>query len=226
MKLLGIDTSGKVASVAVTDGGLLLAEKSVYTTLTHSQIILPMVKELLADCGLSFKELDGIVCAKGPGSYTGLRIGIAAVKGIVMGCPTLRCAGVSTLEALAWNSAAFRGRIVPVMAARKGIVYCGVYESDGEKVREVVPDKVCTAEEFAELAGDNALLTGDCCDAMKQQFFADRDGVKCALSADRLQKASALCMAFEAAPGKAVEADALAAAYLQETKAEKDKAHR
>ena len=226
MKLLGIDTSGKVASVAVTDEGLILAEKSVYTTLTHSQIILPMVKELLADCGLSFAELDGIVCAKGPGSYTGLRIGIAAVKGIVMGCPTLKCAGVSTLEALAWNSAAHRGRIVPVMAARKGIVYCGAYESDGERVTNIAPDRVCSAEDFAALVGDNALLTGDCCAEMKEQFFADAADVKCALPADRLQKASALCMAFEASPETAVEADALAAAYLQETKAEKDKAHR
>ena len=226
MKLLGIDTSGKVASVAVTDEGLILAEKSIYTTLTHSQIILPMVKELLADCGLSFAELDGIVCAKGPGSYTGLRIGIAAVKGIVMGCPTLKCAGVSTLEALAWNSAAYRGRIVPVMAARKGIVYCGAYESDGERLTNTAPDRVCSAEDFAELVGDNALLTGDCCAEMKEQFFGDAAGVKCALPADRLQKASALCMAFEAAPDTAVEADALAAAYLQETKAEKDKAHR
>ena len=226
MKLLGIDTSGKVASVAVTDGGLLLAEKSVYTTLTHSQIILPMVRELLSDCGLGFADLDGIVCAKGPGSYTGLRIGVAAVKGIVMGCPHLKCAGISTLEALARNSAAYRGRIVPVMAARKGIVYCGVYESDGEHVWQTEADCVCPAEECAALTGDNALLTGDHCAEMKERFCADKSDVKCAPAADRLQKASALCMAFEANPEAAVSPDDLAAAYLQETKAEKDKAHR
>lgn len=226
MKLLAIDTSGKVAAAAVTDGGRLLAEKSVYTTLTHSQIILPMARELMNDCGLTFAELDGIVCAKGPGSYTGLRIGVAAVKGIVMGCPSLKCAGVSTLEALAWNSAAFRGRIVPVMAARKGVVYCGVYESDGERVRCIGHDRVCSEEECISLVGGNALLTGDYCAEVKARYFVGADDVKCAPTADRLQKASALCMAFEANPECAVSADELAAAYLQDTKAEKDKAHR
>ena len=226
MKLLAIDTSGKVASAAVTDGGLILAEKSVYTTLTHSQVILPMAREMLNDCGLDFPDLDGVVCAKGPGSYTGLRIGIAAVKGIVMGCPTLKCAGVSTLEALAWNSAAYRGVIVPVLAARKGIVYCGVYVSDGEKVSCVESDRVCTEAECAELISGSALLTGDYCTELKAHFFGSAPDVKCALPADRLQKASALCMAFEADPSCEVSPADLAAAYLQDTKAEKDKAHR
>lgn len=226
MKLLAIDTSGKVASAAVTADGVLLAEKSVYTKLTHSQIILPMAKELMADCGLEFADLDGIVCAKGPGSYTGLRIGIAAVKGIVMGCDKLKCAGVSTLESLAWNSAAYRGRIVPVMRARSGIVYCGVYVSDGEKICCIGSDRVCPEEELIPLVGEESLLTGDCCTEIKQKYFADNDAVKCAPFADRLQKASSLCMAFESCPEYAVSADELSAAYLQETKAEKDKAHR
>ena len=226
MKLLAIDTSGKVASAAVTDGSVLLAEKSVYTKLTHSQIILPMVQQLLDDCGLALSELDGVVCAKGPGSYTGLRIGIAAVKGIVMGCESLKCAGVSTLEALAWNSAAYRGSIISVMAARKGIIYLGVYSSDGERVVNISPDRVCPEEELSALGFSEALITGDCCEYVKEKYFADKPNVKCALPADRLQKASALCMAFEADPSIEVSADDLAAAYLQDTKAEKDKAHR
>jgi tRNA threonylcarbamoyladenosine biosynthesis protein TsaB len=225
LKLLAIDTSGKVASAAVTDGGLLLAEKSVYTKLTHSQIILPMAKELLADCELSFGDLDGIVCAKGPGSYTGLRIGIAAVKGIVMGCPTLKCAGISTLEALAAGCAAYRGRIVPIMKARNGIVYCGVYESDGERVICTQSDRVCSESEAAAFAGESALLTGDGCEEIKQKYFSDCGDIKCAPSINRLQKASSLCAAFEMNPSAAVSADELSASYLQETKAEKDKAH-
>ena len=129
MLTLGIDTSGKVASAAVTDGERLLAEKILYTKLTHSQIILPMVQELLDDCGLGFKKLDAVVCAAGPGSYTGLRIGIAAVKGIVMGAPHLKCAAVSTLEALTFGVSAFQGRIVPVMYARPKVVYAGFPET-------------------------------------------------------------------------------------------------
>ena len=225
LKILAIDTSGKTASAAVTDGGLLLAEKTVYTTLTHSQIILPMAKELLSDCGLTFPELDVIACAAGPGSYTGLRIGIAAVKGMAMGCPSLKCASVSTLEALAWGAAPFRGRILSVLAARKGIVYAGLYGSDGAAVRNVEPDRVC---DMSELAGTEGALviTGDCCEEVKDTLFADRPDVICAPPTMRLQKASNLCAAVESDPSLTVAPDRLAAAYLQETKAEKDKAHR
>lgn len=226
MKILAIDTSGKTASAAVTDGGLLLAEKTVYTTLTHSQIILPMAKELMSDCGLGFADLDGIACAAGPGSYTGLRIGIAAVKGIAMGCPTLKCAGISTLEALAWGCAPYRGRILSVLRARKDFVYVGVYESDGASVKNVLPDRVCGEAELKELAGQAMLITGDCCEEIKQSLFAEEGDILCAPPAMRLQRAVNLCMAFEAKPELAVKPDELAAAYLQETKAEKDKAHR
>lgn len=226
MKLLAIDTSGKVASAAVTENGLLLAEKSVYTSLTHSQIILPMAKELLADCGMEIGGLDGVVCASGPGSYTGLRIGIAAVKGMCMGDDKLRCAGISTLEALTWNCAAYRGRIISVMRARKGIIYCGVYVSDGEKVTPAAADRVCPEEDIIGLAGESALLTGDACAEIKSAYFGGNEDIKCAPFAERLQRASSLCMAFEAFPERAVSADELCAAYLQETKAQRDKAHR
>ena len=90
LKILAIDTSGKVASVAVTDGEKLLWEKSVYTKLTHSQVILPMVKQALEETGLTYADLDCAAIAKGPGSYTGLRIGVAAVKGMCFGCESLK----------------------------------------------------------------------------------------------------------------------------------------
>ena len=117
MKILAIDTSGKVASVAVTDGEKLLWEKSVYTKLTHSQVILPMVKQALEETGLTYTDLDCAAIAKGPGSYTGLRIGVAAVKGMCFGCESLKSAGVSTLLSLAYNCIGFEGRIISVMRA-------------------------------------------------------------------------------------------------------------
>lgn len=223
LKLLAIDTSGKIASAAVSDGELLLAEKYVYTSLTHSQIILPMAKQLLSDCELDFEQLDGIVCAKGPGSYTGLRIGIAAVKGIVLGAPHLKCAGVSTLESLAWNCLAYQGRIISVMYARKDTVYCGVYESDGEKINLICPDKVCSITECAALVGNKAMLTGDYCAELKSGYFDGQPDIKCAPWNNRLQRASSLCPAFEADPNYAVDADELSAAYLQETLAARNK---
>ena len=82
MRILGIDTSGKVAAAALYDSeaGCLLAPQSVYTKRTHSQVILPLAERLLADTGLQWQDVDGFAVAKGPGSYTGLRIGIAAVS--------------------------------------------------------------------------------------------------------------------------------------------------
>ena len=112
LRILAIDTSGKVASVAITDGDKLLWEKSVYTTLTHSQVILPMVEQALRESSLELSDIDCAAVANGPGSYTGLRIGIGAVKGMCEGCKTLRCAGVPTLLALAYNVRSFSGKIV------------------------------------------------------------------------------------------------------------------
>lgn len=223
MTILGIDTSGKTASCAVMNGERLLAEKTVYTKLTHSQIILPMVQELLADCGLELSDLEAVVCAKGPGSYTGLRIGIAAVKGLCMGCKTLKCAGVSTLEALAWASAGFSGRIVPVMYARPGIAYTGVYESRGGALSCITEDAVQNEEEFflSLDVSSPLLLTGDRCAEVKEKFFAENENVLLAPVADRLQKASSLCQAYLADPGRAEPAEKLEASYLQATKAEK-----
>ena len=228
MLTLGIDTSGKVASVAVMDGERLLAEKILYTKLTHSQVILPMVQELLADCGLELRGLDAVVCAAGPGSYTGLRIGIAAVKGIVMGAPQLKCAAVSTLEALAWGSSAFCGRIVPVMYARPQIVYAGCYESRGGSIRALSEDKVTNEAEFFTALDTSSplMLTGDRAEEIRQTYFRDNSNVLLSPAADRLQRASALCAAFIGSPERAVPPAALEASYLQATKAEKDKAHR
>ena len=228
MLTLGIDTSGKVASAALMTEERLLAEKILYTKLTHSQIILPMVQELLADCGLGFKELDAVVCAAGPGSYTGLRIGIAAVKGIVMGAPNLKCAAVSTLEALAYGVSAFRGRIVPVMYARPQIVYTACYESSDKGITCLDADKVINeAEYFASLdTSAPVMLNGDRCTEIKALYFPENGNVLTAPAADRLQRASSLCAAFLADPGRAVPPAALEASYLQATKAEKDKAHR
>ncbi len=182
---LGIDTSGKVASCALMDGERLLAEKILYTKLTHSQIILPMVSELMNDCGVTFGDIDAVNCAAGPGSYTGLRIGIAAVKGIVMGTPSLKCAAVSTLEALCCGCSAYQGKIVPVMYARPGIVYAGEYQSAGGRITALSEDRVVSeAEFFSELdVSGGAMLTGDRCREIKEQVWRlaeafRREGIK------------------------------------------------
>ena len=217
LKILAIDTSGKVASVAVTDGEKLLWEKSVYTKLTHSQVILPMVKQALEETGLTYADLDCAAIAKGPGSYTGLRIGVAAVKGMCFGCESLKSAGVSTLLSLAYNCIGFEGRIISVMRARPKIVYAGEFQCKNGVVTRISADRVCP---------EKTMLVGDCATEIKAKYFADNENVQLASYVNRLQRASSLCLAVEAQPEIMVSADRLEVSYLQATKAEKDKAHR
>ena len=228
LKILAIDTSGKIASVAVSDGGRLLWEKTVYTKLTHSQVILPMVSRALEETGLDYPELDCIAVANGPGSYTGLRIGIGAVKGICLGEPSVKAAGVSTLLSLAYNCISFDGTIIAVMRARPKIIYGAAFECSGGKLLRVSEDMVCTEEEFfgdIDLGG-NVMLVGDCAEELKSTRFADDEKVRCAPMNCVLQKASSLCPAVNDHPELICEADELTVSYLQATKAEKDKAHR
>ncbi len=228
MRILGLDTSGKIASVAVTDDEKLICEKVLYTNLTHSQIIMPMVQEVMKESGLTFEDIDAIAVANGPGSYTGLRIGIAAVKGICLGAPHIRCAGISTLEAMAYNSSAFCGKIISVMRARPNIVYVGEFLSDGESISRISEDKVCPETEvFSNLdLSEKIMLTGDYCTQIKEKYFANEKNIVCAGKTQRLQRASSLCTALEHNPEYFTNAENLEVAYLQATKAEKDKAHK
>ena len=100
--MLGIDTSGKTASAALYEDGIMLGQTSVYTSKTHSQVILPMVKKIMSDCGRELSQLTDISVSSGPGSYTGIRIGIAAVKAMSFALD-IPCYAVSSLEGLAYN---------------------------------------------------------------------------------------------------------------------------
>lgn len=224
MLCLGIETSGKTASAAVCDGEHIIGESILYTKLTHSQVILPMVKKLLEDCSLTLRDIDRIAVANGPGSYTGLRIGIAAVKGMCMGLDC-ECCGVSTLMALSYNVCAAKDTVLAVLKARTDVYYLGGYKADGDGVKCVFQDHVCSAQELKEYAqsidGD-VIIVGDCCDEVKELLHG-MENVRCAPSKDRLQRASSLC--FAAMNCEPTPPEALGAAYLQDTKAEKDKAH-
>lgn len=227
LRILGIDTSGKVASVALSDGEKILWEKSVYTKLTHSQVILPMVEQALCESGYELSDLDCVAVSAGPGSYTGLRIGIGAVKGMCRGCEGLKCAGVSTLASLAYNCLGFCGRIISVMRARPDISYVAEFDSNTKTITRVSDDRVAGDAEVFEnydtaspimLVGDNALH-------IKQSFFKDNENVVTANAACLLQRAASLCLAAADDEGLVTTADALEVSYLQATKAEKDKAH-
>lgn len=219
MKLLGIDTSGGVASVALCDENMVLAQTSIVTQRTHSQVILPLAKRLLEDAGTSLPEIDGIAVANGPGSYTGLRIGIAAVKAMCFALDK-PCAGISTLESLAQNLAGFSGILCPVMTARQELVYTASFCWENGQIKRLTADRILSAQALADElnAEQSVLLNGD----GAEKFFAQYGNERILLAPPhlRLQTASSLCFA---AFGKEMGSpEALDARYLQPTKAEKD----
>lgn len=221
MLILGIDTSGKMASVSLMQDDVLLAENSVYTTLTHSQIIMPMCKKLLESVGKTLQDVNRIVVSCGPGSYTGLRIGISGVKAMCFAL-NIGCNGISTLESLAYNVFGFDGVICSIMKARLDLVYCGLFQSDMKSITRYSDD--CILEKsmlFEKLSNidKNIILVGD----GAEDFYSSyefKSNVALASVKDRLQSASSLCeIARNLEPQTPQDLQAL---YLQPTKAEKD----
>ena len=118
MKILALESSATVASVALCEDETLLAQAFLHTGLTHSQTLLPMARDLLKACGLTPAQVDLIAVAAGPGSFTGLRIGVATAKGLAWAAEK-PCAGCSTLASMAWNLAGFSGQVCVAMDARR-----------------------------------------------------------------------------------------------------------
>ena len=126
MKILAIESSSLVASVAVTEDGVTVAEYTVNFKKTHSQTLLPMIDQIAAMTELDMDSVDAIAVSGGPGSFTGLRIGSATAKGLGLALkkPLIH---VPTLDAMAWNLYGASGLICPVMDARRNQVYTGLY---------------------------------------------------------------------------------------------------
>lgn len=167
MKLLAIESSAKTASVAVMEDGVLLGEMFQNRGLTHSKTILPMIDSLLSAIGMKMNEVEGIAVSHGPGSFTGLRIGVAAAKGLALAAE-IPCVGVSTLEAAAFG--AQDGYVSVLMDARAGQVYhAGFLRKEGVLSRvsedKAVPIEQIRGELFTyervTLMGDGAHLCAE-----------------------------------------------------------------
>ncbi len=218
MKILGIDTSGKNASVAICDENTVISSSKFTTNLTHSQVILPLVENVLENAKLTIDDIDGFTVAVGPGSYTGLRIGISAVKAMCF-AQNKKCIGISTLEALAYNCVCFKGTIVALMHARPNIAYYGIYKSDGITLTQINDDSISDLDKINDIISeieDDIIVTGDCA-----KIFSDKYNVKIAPVSNRYTDSVSLCML--AMNKDLIEPDELNAEYLQITKAEKDK---
>lgn len=153
MKILALETSAKSVSCAVVEDGAPLASAYQCTGLTHSRTLLPMVDAMLKNADLTLDDINAIAIAAGPGSFTGLRIGIAAVKGLAWAADK-PCLGVSTLEAMVQNAAHIDGLIVGAMDARRSQVYNAVFEAKGGELTRLTPDRAISLEELcAQLQG-------------------------------------------------------------------------
>ena len=172
MKILALESSATAASVALCEDEALIAQSFRDTGLTHSQTLLPMTEELLAHCGLTVTDLDLIAVAAGPGSFTGLRIGVATAKGLAWAAQ-LPCAGCSTLEAMAWNLAGLDGELCAAMDARRHQVYNARFRAENGTITRLTEDRAIALEDpIEELRGTKTtqIVLGDgaqlCCEAL------------------------------------------------------------
>ena len=147
MKILAIDTSATVASAALCEDDEPIAVYSQKSGLTHSQTMLPMIRDLMRNAGAAIDDIDMMAVSAGPGSFTGVRIGISTIKGLAFGKNKI-CVGVSTLEAMAWNIASFctDALVCPVMDARRGQLYTAIFKPYNGKLIRLTPDSLISAE--------------------------------------------------------------------------------
>lgn len=165
--ILAFETSAKAAGVALLEKGRLLGESYQNSGLTHSQTLLTMAEALLANCGKTPDAVTAVAVAAGPGSFTGVRIGVAAAKGFAWG-KEIPCYGVSTLEAMAEGLGVWDGYVVPTMDARRSQTYTAIFHAQGGKLTRILEDCAISFEELGEklkklekpifLVGDGAVL--------------------------------------------------------------------
>lgn len=167
MRILAIDSSATAASAALTEDGKVLGEFYINTRLTHSQTLMPMVDNVLKCTQTQLSEVDLFAVSAGPGSFTGIRIGVASVKGLAM-AQKKPCVGVSTLEAMALNLAHLNATVCAVMDARCQQVYNAVFSAHDGNLTRLTPDRAVSIEDLAAectnyekplyLVGDGAIL--------------------------------------------------------------------
>lgn len=149
MLILAFETSAKAASVALHDGQKLLAESYQNTGMTHSQTLMAMAEDALRQCGKSAQDVTAVAVAEGPGSFTGVRIGVAAAKGFAWG-RELPCYGISTLEAMAESLGIYQGYVCPVMDARRAQVYNALLYVNHGAITRVTEDRAIALSELGE----------------------------------------------------------------------------
>ena len=225
MKILALETSAKAVSAAVTENGKVLCSGYQDTGLTHSRTLMPIVEHILKNADLTIADLDAIAVAAGPGSFTGIRIGVSAAKGLAFAVdkPAI---GVSTLAAMARNVAVTDGLVICAMDARRNQTYNALFEAKDGQLTRLTEDRAIALADLAEelkddprpktIVGDGARLCFD---------FLQNAGIPCRLAPAQLVMQNAISVALEAeemaAAGALTSAQDLQPVYLRPAQAER-----
>ena len=230
MLILAFETTAKAGSVALLEDGKLLAESYQNTGLTHSQTLMVMAEDMLKAAGKTMADVSAVAVAEGPGSFTGVRIGVAAAKGLAWG-GELPCYGVSTLESMALTLGAYQGYVCPVMDARRSQVYNALFYVNHGALERKTEDRAIALADLAEelktlegpifLVGDGSVLTFN---TLKDTI----PGLVLAPEHRMHQRASgvALAAAEKIAAGMPGDGAALTPNYLRLSQAERERAEK
>ena len=218
--ILGIDSSAISAGCALVEGDKIVAEQFLNTRHTHSETLLPMISGMLKSAGVELRDVDKIAVSAGPGSFTGLRIGISTAKGLADAAHK-PCVSVSTLEAAAYNFLRIDGIICACMDARCKQVYNALFRSENGVITRLCEDRAISAadlsEELSRLDG-KVILAGDGAELM-HGFIEEKYALSPPLL--RYQRGSGVCFAARNAPETAPAA--LMPSYLRLPQAERER---
>ena len=226
MLILAFESSAKSASVALVQDGALLSQYSQCSALTHSRTLLPMAEDMLKNAEVKLSDVDLIAVAHGPGSFTGIRIGVSTVKGLSWAADK-PCVGVSTLEAMAWHGLMTDGYVCPVMDARRQQVYNALFKIENGKPQRITDDRPIALAQLAdEVRALNApvLLVGDGA-ALTEKFFCE-NSVPCRIAPENLRWQSAWGVAMAASDKQPGTSETLLPVYLRLSQAERERQER
>ena len=219
MIILALESSALSCGAAVSADGKLISECFMNTGLTHSETLLPLVDTVLKNASLTVNDVDLIAVSTGPGSFTGLRIGVGTAKGLALGAGK-KCVGVSTLKALCYNVSAPDILISPIMDAKRGEVYNALYKFKEGKLTEICSMRALPLSDLLSEINEDVIFVGDGVNVFKAQI-KEALGEKAHFAPDNLVFERASSVAAAALEEEPVSANDLVPRYIRKSQAER-----